>query len=260
MAVDNTQISMLDAFQTALQTEGLFWLVLSILAAGVVRGFSGFGSAMIIMPVASSVLSPFSALVFLMTVECFGPLPNLRNALQTGHLGETARLVLGAIVALPLGLFALSVVSPDAFGWAVSGIVLVLLCILLTGWRYTGPMGPRMIFGTGLLGGFSTGFVGLPGPPVIMLYMASSKPIAVIRANFLLYLFGMDLVMLPAFWALGWLDLKAVVIGVVLIGPYIIANMVGARLFNPQAEGQFRTVAYIVIAASAILGLPLWKG
>lgn len=249
-----------DTILTALQTEGLIWLGIAIIAAGLVRGFSGFGSAMIIMPAASSVLSPFSALVFLMTVELFGPLPNLRNALHTGHRGDAARLIGGAILALPLGLWALNAMSPAVFGWAVSGIVLVLLALLLTGWRYAGPMGQGMTLGTGAIGGFLTGAAGLPGPPVIMLYMASSKPIAVIRANFLLYLFGMDLVIIPVFWALGWLDVKAIVIGLILIGPYVVANILGARLFNPAAERQFRTVAYIIIAASAILGLPLWKG
>ena len=62
------------------------------------------------------------------------------------------------------------------------------------------------------------------------------------------------------FWGLGWLDVEAIVIGLLLIAPYICANIAGAKLFNPEAEGQFRMVAYIVIAASAILGLPLWKG
>ncbi len=249
-----------EVIQAALETQGLVWLLLAILAAGLVRGFSGFGSAMIIMPAASTVLSPFSAIVFLMTVELFGPLPNLRNALQTGHLGDAARLIAGAVLAIPFGLFALSSMSPEFFGWAVSGVVLLLLVLLLTGWRYNGPMGSKMIVGTGALGGFLTGVAGLPGPPVIMLYMASSKPITMIRANFLLYLFGLDVLLLPMFWGLGWLDVEAIVIGLLLIAPYICANIAGAKLFNPEAEGQFRMVAYIVIAASAILGLPLWKG
>jgi hypothetical protein len=42
--------------------------------------------------------------------------------------------------------------------------------------------------------------------------------------------------------------------------PNLIANVIGARLFDPQAERVFRNVAYVVIASSAIIGLPLWKG
>ena len=53
-------------------------------------------------------------------------------------------------------------------------------------------------------------------------------------------------------WPVLWLGLLAGV-------PNVIANIIGARLFDPKRERLFRTVAYIVIAASAILGLPLWN-
>ena len=93
-----------------------------------------------------------------------------------------------------------------------------------------------------------------------MLYMASKLPIATIRANFLLYLLGIDIVLLSIFAVLGRLEAAVVMIGVILIPIYILANVVGARLFNPDAERAFRLVAYMVIAASAILGLPVWSG
>ncbi len=238
---------------------GLGWLVLAIVAAGLVRGFSGFGSAMIIMPAASSVLEPFAALAFLTVVEFWGPLPNLRAALRDGDRREAGRLLLGCAVGLPLGLWALSLVDPAFFGWSVSVTVLVLLVLLISGWRYQGPMGPRMIAGTGLFGGLLGGIAGVPGPPVIMLYMAGSRAISVIRANFLMYLLGVDVMMIAIFVLFGLLDTQAMVVGLLLVPVYMLANVAGARLFDPAAERTFRTVAYVVIAASAVLGLPVWS-
>jgi uncharacterized membrane protein YfcA len=175
-----------DWITTALATPGLGWLVLSIVAAGLVRGFSGFGSALIIMPVASSVLSPFAAILFLTVVEMFGPLPNLRNALQNGALREVGMLLFGAAVGLPVGLALLSLVSPEAFNWAVSIAVLLLLITLMFGWRYEGELRPSGVTGVGVLGGFMAGIIGIPGPPVIIFYMASrnaiTMPAAMIRA------------------------------------------------------------------------------
>ena len=244
-----------EALSQALAVPGLGWLTLAVLVAGLVRGFSGFGSAMIIMPVASSVLSPFGAIAFLIVVELFGPLPNLPDALRNGDRRDVARLMLGAVLGLPLGLLGLSTLSPVLFGWGVSIIVIVLLILLMAGWRYQGVIGPGMIIG---VGGFLSGLAGLAGPPVIMVYMASRRPIAVIRANFLLYLLCIDILMLVAFGLLGELHLDLVLVGVLLIVPYVLANMAGARLFRPEAERAFRTVAYVIIAASALLGLPIW--
>ncbi|MEO0667094.1 MAG: sulfite exporter TauE/SafE family protein [Pseudomonadota bacterium] len=250
---------MLDAFATALALPGLWWLAGAIVAAGLVRGFTGFGSAMIIMPAASSVLDPFAALVFLTVVEFWGPLPNLPAALRTGQRAETLHLLAGAAVGLPLGLWALSFLAPDAFGWLVSCVVLVLLVLVMTGWRYAGPLRAPAVAGVGSLGGFLGGVAGVPGPPVIMLYMASALPVAVIRANFLLYLLGIDLMMMTVLLGAGLLDTVALMAGVLLVPLYMLANVAGAWVFDPGAERLFRAVAYLVVAASAILGLPVWE-
>lgn len=251
---------MLDALSASFQTEGLIWLIIAVLIAGLVRGFAGFGSAMIIMPAASSVLSPVEAVIFLVAVELLGPLPNLPAAVREGDLKDVGLLCAGAIVALPLGVICLSLADPTAFGWLISALVLLLLIVLMTGWRYRGALNRRLTVGTGCLGGFMTGFVGIPGPPVIMLYMASALPIAVIRANFLLYLLALDVVLFPVLWLLGMMNWQVFWLGALIGLPYLAANALGARLFDPKAERLFRIVAYIVIAASAILGLPLWKG
>lgn len=241
------------------QLDGLVWLIVAVVAAGLVRGFAGFGSGMIIMAVASSVLPPVSAVIFMMMAELLGPLPNLRAAWRDGAPRDVGRLMIGAVLALPIGVWCLANMSTEVFGWVVSISVLALLVALMSGWRYKGVLTPRLTIGTGALGGFMSGFAGIPGPPVIMLYMSSLLPIATIRANFLLYLLAIDVVMIAVFWLSGLFVWEIAVLGLLAGIPNIVANMVGARLFDPQAERIFRTVAYIVIAASAILGLPIWK-
>jgi uncharacterized protein len=249
-----------DMISTALQTDGLVWLVLVVSVAGLVRGFAGFGSAMIIMPIASSILSPVEAVIFVTAAELTGPLPNLPAALRMGQPREVGQLALGAVLALPVGLWVLVQVAPATFGWIVSGIVGLVLVLLLSGWRYRGRMGRPLMVATGGLGGFLTGAAGLPGPPVILLYMASSQSIARIRANIMLYLLAIDLLVFGMLWGQGLLLWPIVVLGLLAAIPNLIANYLGGLLFDPRAEATFRFVAYLVIAASVLLGLPIWKG
>ena len=249
-----------EIFAAAGSDAGLIWLLASVIVAGLVRGFAGFGSAMIIMPVAASVLTPVQAVIFLAAAELLGPLPNLPSALRIGTKRDIGLLLAGVVVALPLGLWGLSVMSPEPFGWIVSGVVFALLALLVTGWRYGGVLNRPLVLGTGALGGFMTGFAGIAGPPVIMLYMASKLPVSVIRANFLLYLVGIDLLLFAMLWGAGLLVWPVVALGLMMGIPNVLANIIGARLFDPQSERVFRTVAYIVIALSAIAGLPPWKG
>ncbi|MEH6645374.1 sulfite exporter TauE/SafE family protein [Sulfitobacter sp.] len=249
-----------DILAAALATQGLLWLVLAVCIAGLVRGFAGFGSAMIIMPAASMVLPPVEAIIFMISTELVGPLPNVRAAWRTCTRLDLGRLLVGAVLALPLGIWALSLTDPTLFGWIVSASVFVLLGLMVSGRRLHRALTPRLTLGAGALGGFMVSFAGLPGPPVIMLYMASKLPISVIRANFQLYLLAIDLMLFGVFWLLGMMNWSIVVLGLLVGIPNVIANMVGARLFDPSSERIFRTVAYLVIAVSATVGLPLWKG
>ncbi|TYB81819.1 sulfite exporter TauE/SafE family protein [Maritimibacter fusiformis] len=247
-----------DALAGALATPGLVWLIAAALIAGLVRGFAGFGSAMVFMPVAAQVLPPVSTLAVLLVMEFIGPLPHLPRALRVAHRGDILRLLAGMVVALPLGLWLLVSLPVELFRYGVSAVSLVMLVALAAGLRYRGTLRRWMVYATGALGGFLGGTTGLSGPPVILLYMASPHPAPTIRANLLLYLGGVVGVTLAMLGMSGRLEALAVVLGLMLAVPFLGANLIGGWLFDPDRERTYRTVAYIVIAVSALSGLPLF--
>lgn len=249
---------MFDALTSAFATEGLMLLAFGALLAGVVRGFAGFGTAMIYLPFAGQVLGPFEALTTLIVKDLTAPLIHVPRALKDGHPGDVLRLGVGALVALPFGVWVLSIVEPEVFRWSVSAVTLVLLVILVLGIRYRGPITRGLIYVTGAIGGFLGGAVGLPGPPIILLYMASTLPAAVVRANSTLYLILADILLLIVLWWNGYLVSSALALGVLMIFPYLLGNWLGALMFKPGYEVVYRRIAYLIIACSAVMGMPIW--
>ena len=241
-----------------LEAPDLLWLSTATFVAGLVRGFAGFGTGMIYLSAAGQILSPFAAIASLLVMDVIGPLPNVPRAWRDGHRSDILRLVAGLILGLPLGIYALTQVSPEVFRYAVSVIALILLAALVTGFRYRGRLTPPLVYTTGGLSGLMMGVSGLPGPPVILLYMASPLPSQIIRANIYVYLVITDVVMLPMLALFGRLELSAVAVGGVMILPNLLGNLAGAWLFRPGHERLYRGVAYAVIAASALSGLPIW--
>ncbi|MDU8945079.1 sulfite exporter TauE/SafE family protein [Ovoidimarina sediminis] len=241
-----------------LETGQFALIAAAAFTAGLVRGFSGFGTAMIYLPIAGQVLSPFAAITTLVLMDIVSPLPNAPRAWREGEPKDLIRLGTGFVIALPLGIWLLTQVPAEVFRYAVSGVALVLLLCLGLGLRYRGNLGRPMIFGTGLLSGITAGTAGLPGPPVILLYMTSARPSQVVRANTLLYLILSDTVILPTLALFGRLDGGAILLGLLMILPCGAGNILGARFFRPGHEGLYRRVAYALIALSAISGLPLW--
>ena len=246
---------MFDTVYQALAIPAVAWVFMAAFLAGVVRGFAGFGTAMIFLPIASQVLEPVWAVTVLIVMDVIGPLPAIPRALRDGHPKDLMRLVLGTVVALPLGLAVLFAADPGIFKLAVSVVSLVLLVILISGIRYRGPMHPPLIYGTGLLAGFLGGSVAIPGPPVILLYMASTHPAQVIRANNTAFLFCYDVLMLIGFLILGRMGGVPMVLGLIAALPYLAGNLAGGWIFRPGYERVYRWVAYAIILGSALSGL-----
>lgn len=239
--------------------EIFLWLAPAALLGGTVRGFTGFGTAMVYLPVAGSVLDPFAAITTLLAMDLLGPLPGVPRALRDGKPADIGRLAAGLLMGVPLGIAALGVLHPDIFRTIVSIVSLLLLGALVLGLRYRGRLTAPKVIATGGVSGLLAGVSGLAGPPVILFYMASPLPTATIRANVLIYLVLADIAMLSLFGLSGNLALSAVLTGLLLTVPNALGNWLGGRLFDPDRAGLYRSVAYVVIAASALGGLPFWN-
>lgn len=226
--------------------------------AGTVRGFAGFGTALIYIPLASIVLDPIPAIATMIVMDIVGPLPMLPKAARHVDRGDLARLVLGAALALPVGLATLFLLDPDVFRVIVSIVSLGMLTGLVLGWRYTGTLGRGPVIGTGAACGFLGGVAGIPGPPVIFVYMASALPPAVIRANITFFLFGYDWLVVAMLAVAGRLESGLVLTGLALIVPNMLGTFLGTALFVPRHERMYRWAAYALILAAALASLPVW--
>lgn len=237
----------------------LLWLGATAVLAGLVRGFSGFGTALVYVPLASLVLPPLQVIVTMTVMDLIGPLPLVPRALRDGRPRQAVVMAAAAALALLPGLQALDRLPGEGFRWLVAGLCLLTVALMASGWRWRGRMGAPRLLGVGALSGFLGGVSGLPGPPVILAFMAQPLPAATIRATILLYLVFWDALFGAVLFATGRLSAGPLILGAALIAPYLAANVAGARLFRPGRERAWRAVAYAVIAGAATLALPVWS-
>jgi hypothetical protein len=243
---------------TAVATDGLWWLVVVSFVAGLVRGFSGFGSGLVLLPATAAALGPVAGITAMTIADLTGPIPILRRAVRDVYLPDLARLLGATFVSLPVGVALLLLLDPVVFRYGLSIIAFMTLTLLLSGLRYRGALTPPLVYTTGGLAGLFGGTVGVPGPPIITLYLASSLPAVSVRATILLYLFVYDIFLLLVYAINDRLFIDAVLIGVVLAVPNVAGNLIGAAIFRPSLERFYRAVAYAIIAFSAFSALPLW--
>lgn len=242
----------------ALSHEGMIAIAVAAFVAGLVRGFAGFGTAMIFMPIVGIYFGPVEAISILIIMDVIAPIPLVPRAVRDSKKQELLKITIPMLCILPITSFVLTAMNPELFRYIVSVTALVLVTLLMAGVRYRGVLKDWMLYGAGSLGGILGGLVAVPGPPVIMIYMASTSPPKVIRANNFLYLFIFDIAFLVIFALRGLLTAAAFGMALAVIPVYLIGNLIGQKIFDPEKEAVYRAVAYVIIGISALTGLPLW--
>ena len=228
--------------------------------SGTARGFSGFGSALIFMPLASSIADPRLVAALLLIIDFIAAAPLLPNAWQKADRKATAVMVAGALIGVPIGTYFLSRLEPVTTRWIISVFVFALLLLLLSGWRYRGKDHVAVSIGIGGLSGFCSGLAQTGGPPIVGYWLGRPLPSVIARANILLFFGASDFFSAVSYAVTGLITMDAILFAVV-VGPiYGIGVWFGASLFGNASEAVFRSICYALIAAAVIFGLPALDG
>jgi uncharacterized membrane protein YfcA len=228
--------------------------------SGTARGFSGFGSALIFMPLASSLAAPRLIAALLLIIDFVGALPLLPNAWQTADRKPTGIIVTGALVGVPIGTWLLTRLDPVTTRWIISGFVSALLLLLLSGWRYRGPDHVALSVGIGALSGFCSGLAQTGGPPIVGYWLGRPVASEIARANIVLFFGASDFFSVVSYAMSGLMSRDAMLFSL-LVGPiYAIGIRCGASLFGRASDALFRGICYALIALAVIFGLPALDG
>ena len=228
--------------------------------SGTARGFSGFGSALIFMPLASSIADPRLVAALFLIIDFVAAAPLLPGAWQKADRKATAVMVTGALIGVPIGTYFLSRLEPVTTRWIISAFVLALLLLLLSGWRYRGKDHAAISVGIGGLSGFCSGLAQTGGPPIVGYWLGRPLPSVIARANILLFFGASDFFSAVSYAVTGLITMDAIKFAVVVGPVYGIGVWFGASLFGKASEAVFRSICYALIAAAVIFGLPALDG
>jgi len=245
----------------ALMADPRFWFAVGIAAlSGVVRGFSGFGSALIYVPLMASLFGPRIAAGTLLLIDFVSGLPFAISARKTCEWRDVTPLAIMAAIGVPFGTYLLLFADPIALRWLIAVLVLGLLVVLLSGWRYEGQPTLGIKIAIGFVAGLGAGAVQVGGPAVIIYWLSSKSPPVVIRANLLVYFVLNGAALIVAYAVQGVLTPQVLAFALMLGPAFWISMVLGARFFRGASDNTYRQVAYAIVAIAAVVSLPLFDG
>lgn len=242
----------------ALMTFETLLLALAMTMAGLTRGFSGFGAALVFVPLSSALLDPRIAVVVLWMINSSFGLPLTLQGIRHCNWREMVPITIGIAIATPCGTWILAHAPTDVLRWIISLMVLAAVMAMAAGWQRTKPVPTPGVVGVGMMSGLAGGIAGFYGPPVILFWVGGADDARSVRHN-VNALFAVTMVVGSAtFLAFGLIGLEPLLLALVLGPTYGLGLYLGARLFPFASEKLFRRAALALCGLSALAAMPVW--
>jgi uncharacterized membrane protein YfcA len=235
-------------------------LAISAFLAALARGFSGFGSALIFMPLASMAIGPRAAAPLLLIIDGVMAAGLIPNAWRHADRRDVATMSVGGLAGVPLGAYVLIKSDPLVIRWAIAVLGALLLGLLISGWRFRGRPSTALTVGVGGVAGVLSGAAQVGGPPVVAYWLSRSLAAEAVRANIVLY-FAISTMVAGVTYLVGGLLTTSVVGLAVITGPfYGLGLFIGSRMFRLASADTFRRMCLALIAVAILLSLPVLDG
>ena len=230
----------------------IFITILVIFIGGLLRGFLGFGPALLTIPVLAYIYSPTQALVIHIIMEIPSTLFLLPTALKNSDKKSILPLFIAMVSFIPVGMYLVVILNPEIIRRTISIIVLILVLMLSRGWNFKSFIGFKSMVFSGILGGFIQGIAGIGGAPIVTVLMARNDSEDVSRGNILFLMAGIVVFSITSQAFYGLISLNLITLGFMASPIYIAATYSGSKFYNYKGKNLFRKIALFFLSIIAL--------
>ena len=230
-------------------------ILVTALVAGFLRGFLGFGGALIIIMVVNVVVGP----QFAVPLACLSGLPPTFQLLPAAVRNSDRSFALPfgfmSLVMLPLGTLALVQLDPGIMKIVVSGVVLAMVLLLYQGWAFRRKANLPVVMGAGGLTGLIQGATGAAGPMVVAVAMAIPGAPEKQRANVIGAITFLSLFPALPLWYHGLFTREVVIASLAITPLYMVTTWIGTRYFSGKGHKIYRNATLVALTIISLVTL-----
>jgi uncharacterized membrane protein YfcA len=230
---------------------------LIVFGSSVLRGFGGFGFALISVPLLAFILTPKDAVALSILLQVVVGFFGIRQSLNLAHWASLKWLLIGAVLTTPAGYMAL-LFSPPAVARAIIALIAISAVGMLTPSLSRGLkiLSPLVVGG---VSGFLNGLAAMPGPPILLYFLKNEIPPDRTRASMILFFLATSFFAALSILAMGGFAERVLVLALICAPGLFAGTYIGQKLFHRAPPAVFRQVVLgiLLLAATAALGKAL---
>jgi uncharacterized protein len=223
--------------------------------AAAIRGLTGFGMAIILVPLLGLVIRPDQAVVLAILLQfLIGPV-GIRTIIADSDRSSSLMIAGFAVLATPFGLWLLSHTAPDLARVLISLIAIGAFILVIIPKGQGLAQGRAVTAVTGLAAGLLTGFAAMPGPPVVPYYLRGAFAPVTARASMMLIFFATATTGTIASTLLGLTTVPLMLIAVALFVPMFIGNHIGQLAFGRVSPTVWRSMVALLLGVAGVAAI-----
>ena len=233
--------------------QGLL-VAMSVGLAALIRAFTGFGFAMLVVPAFSFFLLPGDAVVLSAVLALLLGLLSYRSWWQLFPAAPAKPMVSGSVIGNAVGVWFLASLSVNEFQLWI-GISVVIASLVLARFnpserRASAPVSLT----TGMVSGLMNGAFAIPGPPVILYVVATISDPVKSRAFLMMFFWCSSMVSLVMFGIAGLITPRPFQLLWVALPAMWLGNRIGDWAFGRFAGAAYRP---FVVGLCILIGLTI---
>lgn len=238
-----------------LDSSLFYWVMIpAAIFGGAIRGFAGFGGPLFMLPIFNLFLPPVASVWIMMWVDISANVQLLPEARRDSSRAVVIPLTIGTLIAMPLGIYLLLTTDPRWMKHVISGAILAAALILLSSWRYHGPLNSRIYGAVGAFSGLVLGATSI-GVVAPLFLSASAHTAKENRANFIAWLIPGNILLAVVLTANGVYGMEEVVRILLITPAYLLGIALGSRWHQRAKDQTVRRFLLSLIIAASLSGL-----
>jgi uncharacterized protein len=234
-------------------TPAAFALIAAMtFGAAAIRGLTGFGMAIILVPLLGMIIRPDQAVILAILLQLLiGPV-GIRTIIADFHKPSATLIALFAVMTTPVGIWLLAHTAPDIARLMIAAIAITAFLLVLIPRRAPKQPGTPMTLLTGVAAGILTGFAAMPGPPVVPYYVASGFSPLIARASMMFIFFATAIAATVSSWLFGFLEPRIALTSLLLFPAVLAGNWAGGLAFSKIAPRMWRTLVGLILGIAGV--------
>lgn len=235
--------------------DNYFLIALVVIFSGFLRGFIGFGSGLLMIPILSYFYSPVFAMVFNIVIEIPATIYLTFVGIKKSNLKEITPMMFTMMLTIPFGTIFLVSVDEQIIRTLMSLLLIFFVILIATGWRIKSTITKYVLVLGGAISGLMQGATGMGGPPYVTVLLSKNDSDDVARANILVITSGLVISAIISLYYFGLFTKDILLTGALSAPIYVFATYIGTKFFNYSGNKYFRNSSLIALGVVGLATL-----